>query len=115
MTTLKFILVLLNITLLVALFFLGYLFNRNNEVRKFKDYLNEQGYWVCKSFLDNIDPIHISEWDFHYKIKEYDKLKELYDSITDISYNKMLFSFKPLEEEYWLTEEQIDFLARNLR
>lgn len=115
MTTLKIILVLLVVTLSVALFFLGYFFNRNDDVKKFRDYLKEQGYWVCKSFLNDIDPIHISEWDFHYKIKEYNKLKELYDSITDISYYKMLFSFKPLEEEYWLTEEQVDFLARNLR
>lgn len=106
---------LITIIFAICFFMAEYIFSRNEEVGKFKNDLNNRGYQVCKSFLDNIDPIHISDWDFHCKMKEYDILSKTYDSINDISYYKMLLSFKPLEEEYWLTEEQMDFLARNLR
>ena len=40
----------------------------------------------------------------------YQDIFELWDIINNISYAKMLYSFKPLKIEYWLTEEELKLL-----
>ena len=46
-------------------------------------------------------------------MKDHQELVNVWNSIMDIPYEKFLFSFKPLRPEYWLTEEQLDFLRIN--
>lgn len=80
---------------------------RNIKVYSFQIYLNQHGYNICKKYLDSVEV-------FDEKTQnEFKLLNDTWDSITDISYEKMLFSFKPLKPEYWLNEKQLDFLRIN--
>lgn len=95
----------------VLLFLVNYFgFYRNLRVYKFREYLNDKGYSVCHKHLLSIP-------DEEYGPDER-AVHEIYhamwnwNSILDISYDKMLYSFKPLKEEYWLTKEQIKFLHK---
>lgn len=76
------------------------------EVRKFKEKLTYKCSEVCDAFIcfipNNRDTTLEEE-------EHYDKLKAIWMSIEDISY-RMLFSFKPLKEECWLSEEQLRFI-----
>ena len=42
--------------------------------------------------------------------KEMDEIDRIVDDILAVPYEKMLFSFKPLNVENWYTEEQVKFL-----
>jgi hypothetical protein len=77
-----------------ALFY--FFFIRNHNVCKFRCALNEIGYALTVSQVNS---------DKH---SEY--LNVWLSLLTDVSYNKMLYSFKPLKPEYWYTPEQINFL-----
>ena len=39
------------------------------------------------------------------------EISQMYGILGAVSYNKMLFSFKPLKVEYWFTEEEIKLLG----
>lgn len=92
----------------VILLFVGaWLLIRNFKVFKFQIYLNEQGYNICKKHLDSVEHFDEKAWN------EHELLENIWREITDISYAKMLFSFKPLKPEYWLNEKQLDFLRIN--
>ena len=80
---------------------------RNRKVYAFKMYLNEHGYNICKNYLESV--VYFDE----KTLNEHKLLQDMWDSITDIPYEKMLFSFKPLKPEYWLNEKQLDFLRIN--
>ena len=43
------------------------------------------------------------------EFKKHTYLHSVWNSINDISYIRMLLSFKPLKPKYWLTREQQDF------
>lgn len=93
------------VLLLILLGVLFYLLLRNDAVYHFQIDLNSMGYNVCRNHLDSCSG--------HYGYDEqtyHDKLVDMWNSISDISYEKMLFSFKPLNIETWLTKEQQDFL-----
>lgn len=80
---------------------------RNIKVFNFQIDLNQQGYTICKKHLDSVEL-------FDEKAQnEHEFLRDIWYEITDISYAKMLFSFKPLKPEYWLNEKQLDFLRIN--
>ena len=80
---------------------------RNIKVYNFQLYLNQHSYDICTKYLNSVER-------FDEKAQnEFEFLKDTWDSITDISYEKMLFSFKPLKPEYWLNEKQLDFLRIN--
>lgn len=84
---------------------LFYLLWRNNAVYRFQIDLNSMAYKVCRNHLDSCrDHYGYDEQTYH------NKLVDMWTSISDISYEKMLFSFKPLNIETWLTKEQQDFL-----
>ena len=83
--------------------FSAYFCYRNDAVYEFKKYLNHRGYNICREFLLSADIDSISD-------SEYEEMVAIWDSINNIPYEKMLFSFKPLEPKYWLTKEQINFL-----
>lgn len=90
-STFFFILIILPV---VALLYLG---DRNNKVYKFRIYLIELNY------LYGIRQIN--------KGVSFDDTVLIYDKAP--SYNRMLFSFKPLELKYWLTEEEIKALTES--
>ena len=99
-----FLIILGVLTLLVSYF--G--FYRNTRVYKFKEYLNDKGYSVCNKYLLSIP----GEEYGPDEQAVYETYHAIWNSILDISYDKMLYSFKPLKEEYWLTKEQIKFLHK---
>lgn len=84
---------------------LYYFLLRNDKVYHFRTDLNRMGYKVCQNHLDSCrDHYGYDEQTYH------DKLVDMWNSISDISYDKMLLSFKPLNIETWLTKEPQDFL-----
>lgn len=97
----------------IVLIFLGllligciYIGIRNNKVYEFVTTLNDMGYTICTNYLNSIEQVTKE------RIEEYERLYNLWNSIINISYNKMVFSFKPLKFKYWLTEKQIEFLKQ---
>lgn len=80
---------------------------RNFKVFKFQIYLNEQSYNICVKHLDSVEFLD------EKALEEHELLRVMWDEITNISYGKMLFSFKPLKPEYWLNEKQLKFLSIN--
>jgi len=105
MDTLFFIFLLL-LSLAMLAFVLVPL-TRNEDVYKYRCQLIDRSYNVCESYLMSIPPEEYGKENKEY----HDKLRNIWSSITNISYDKMLWMFwKPLEDEYWLTKEQIDFL-----
>lgn len=99
------------ISLAIILFgFSAYFDCRNDATFEFRKYLNHRGYNICREFLLSIDTHNTSDSEFEEKMRKYKEMVDIWDSINDISYKKMLFSFKPLEPKYWLTKEQINFL-----
>lgn len=78
---------------------------RNSKVYEFVINLSLEAFVKIRNYLNSCDEyLTDEEW------VEYVRQREIVESIYDISYSKLLFSFKPLEKEYWLTQEQIDFL-----
>ena len=74
----------------------------------FEQWLNERSYYIIASYINSCsNPMTVEELEN----KEY--LDSVWKSIMDISYDKMVFSLKPLKPKYWLTEEQQDFLRIN--
>ena len=94
--------------ILLALFgFCGVTLLRNEKVYQYRIQLCDRSYDVCESHLMSIPPEEFSKENKEY----HDKLRNIWASIMDISYDKMCWMFwKPLKDEYWLTKEQIDFL-----
>lgn len=77
---------------LIALWIMcGYIFARNFQVGKFRSKI------INLCYEHNLR--HILSNDSAY-VWFYDK----------VSYNKMLYSFKPLKLEYWWTKEEIERL-----
>ena len=81
---------------------------RNFSVFRFTQQLNERSYKIVINYLDSCGDYLTDD-----ESKKYKYLHSIWDSIMNISYTRMLFSFKPLTPEYWLTEEQQDFLNIN--
>ena len=89
-------------------FILGiYILIRNNSVYNFELLLNERCYEICQNHLDSLDKLTPEAMEDHQE------LVNVWHSIMDIPYGKLLFSFKPLKPEYWLTEKQLAFLRIN--
>ena len=83
-----------------------YIWIRNYFVCEFVTSLNETCYRVCLNHINKIYDCNNIE-DF---MKEHERLEDIWKSISDISYEKILFSFKPLKPKYWLNEEQLNFI-----
>lgn len=78
-------------------------------------YVNIRNYMVHSTILDWNSKCHYKCVKY-IKSKDYDETvaahyHEMWEDITNISYESMLYSFKPLTMEYWLTKEQIEFLT----
>ena len=99
--------ILLILILLALLGFCYVSLIRNDEVYQYRIQLCDRSYNVYTSYLMSIPSGEYSKENEEY----HDKLRNIWTSIVDISYDKMLWMFwKPLKDEYWLTKEQIDFL-----
>lgn len=101
---------IINFIFLILLALLGFccvMLVRNEMVYKYRCQLTDNSYKVCKSYLESIRDV-----DFGKEERDHiNELRNIWTSITDISYDKMVWMFwKPLKDEYWLTKEQIDFL-----
>lgn len=95
---------------LIGLIVSWYMLIRNEKVCKFQLALIDAGYNVVKEYLNTLDPDKIDDDTFNKGMEKYRELSDIYDSICNLSYDKMLFSLKPLKANYWLTGEQISFL-----
>ncbi len=95
------------VVLLVSLYALGFYFSvwRNFMVRDFMISLSERSYGVLKKCLDDCDSMEKYQ-------SEFPQMEKIADSIRELKFEKVLYSFKPLRYEYWLTKEQIDFLNK---
>ena len=99
------------ITFFVGLFWANIYFCllRNIEVCSFRKGISQ----VCRDrlieFIDgSVIPVDMDVYEAWKK--EMDKIDRIVDDILAVPYEKMLFSFKPLNVENWYTEEQIKFL-----
>lgn len=98
---------LIMFTLLIVFSLLSvYILIRNNFVYEFVTSLNETCYQVCLNHNDKIYDYNNLK-DF---MKEHEKLEDIWKSISEIGYEKMLYSFKPLKPKYWLNKEQLEFI-----
>lgn len=85
-----------NVILIIVLLCGIYLFIRNYKVYMFRVYIIDLIHDRTSALIDERAP--------------YKEIFEPWDIIINISYAKMLFSFKPLEMEYWLTEKELKLL-----
>ena len=77
-------------TLLIAFLLSSiYILVRNNFVYKFVTNLNETCYQICLNHNDKIYDCNNLE-DF---MKEHERLEDMWESISKIKYEKMLYSF----------------------
>ena len=105
-----FLFVLFTVLLILAL--VGLIFSliadyRNTKVRDYKIELSNRCCKVCNDYVLSIPNGCFGEEEEKYLFQ----LRLLWNTISNISYGEMLYQFwKPLKDEYWLTQEQIDFL-----
>lgn len=93
---------------LVLVVFCFYMLRRNNKVFYFSIGLSNLLFDELKRILNtykNDDELHEDEDNYNY-IKE--KIEFL---LSKHSYEKYLFSFKPLKLEKWFTKEDLEFIT----
>lgn len=83
------------LTLIIIQLYIIYIcFIRNIKVYKFRRYIAGLIYLKSLNMLNNNIPM--------------EEIDHLWDIINNVSYNEMLYSFKPLKLEYWFTKEEIE-------
>ena len=98
---------ILLILLILAIFSL-YLINRNNKVYYFNINLSNFLFDELKRILNT----YKDDYEFYEDEKNYYNIREKIQFLLDKhSYNKYLFSFKPLKLEKWFTEEDLEFIT----
>lgn len=83
-----------------------YMIYRNDKVANFKIMLGKLSHDIVLSYLYSLK----SDEELNRNKEYYDRLCKCKNEICNISYDKMLWSLKPLTIEKWLTKEQIEFL-----
>lgn len=101
--------IIFSVLLISLLIISSYFFIRNNGVYRFKTMLNDTGWSILHRYLKEA-PISADNEVYNAYMAEHGRMRDIWFSINDISYDKMLFSFKPLSPRYWLNEEQLKFL-----
>lgn len=95
----------------VGLIYAEHISRRNPKVYEFLTQVVDSGFSELKVKLKEID----TNWDdgrFKAAIEEYDRLSnKIYSLVTKYSYERLLYSLKPLEFEKWYTEEEIKLLG----
>ena len=83
-----------------------YLMIRNELVCKFLTHCSKA---ACNNMVNYINSMKDDE-EFNKNRDKYAVLLKMRDSIYEKSYDRVLFSLKPLKLKYWFTPEQIEFL-----
>ena len=97
--------------IVVVLIYLFYLLFRNNKVLNFRYLIIEGSYNYVKNFIDTDRYDTVQEYDEHEH--QYRRLMDkAHNTINKYSYDKMLFSFKPLKLEKWFSSEEIEFITK---
>lgn len=80
---------------------------RDSKVHQYRSHILQKCYNVCMAHLDSIP-----DSEYTQDKREYQQyLRQMWESIRNVSYDKMLFKFWiPLKDKYWFTKEQIKFL-----
>ena len=80
---------------------------RDSKVHQYRSHILKKCYDVCMAHLDSIP-----DSEYTQDKREYQQyLRQMWESIRNVSYDKMLFKFWiPLKDKYWFTKEQIKFL-----
>lgn len=80
---------------------------RDSKVHQYRSHILKRCYDVCMAHLDSIP-----DSEYTQDKREYQQyLRQMWESIRNVSYDKMLFKFWiPLKDKYWFTKEQIKFL-----
>ena len=98
---------ILLISLILVVFFL-YLINRNNKVYYFNINLSNFLFDELKRILNT----YKDDYEFYKDKENYYNIREKINSLLNKhSYDKYLFSFKPLKLEKWFTEEDLEFIT----
>lgn len=85
------------IMLIIAFWGWVYILIRNHKVYKFRIYIT--------------DLIYSKACDMINDGASYKDTSCLWNMIKDISYDEMLYSFKPLKMEYWFTDDELKLLG----
>lgn len=98
---------LILLIILIVIVFCFYLFYRNNNVYCFSVSLNNFLFDELNRILDT----YKDDNEFHEDENNYYKIKEKALFLLDkYSYNRYLFSFKPLKIEKWFNKEELEFI-----
>jgi hypothetical protein len=98
---------LILLVILILALFCFYILYRNNETYYFSVSLNN----FLLDELNRILDTYKDNNEFHEDENNYYKIKEKALFLLDkYSYNRYLFSFKPLKLEKWFTEEELEFM-----
>lgn len=92
---------------LIIVIFTIFILYRNNKVYRFKTFI---GSIVHKQLSDYLGRFEDDETFKEYSDEFYLLKRRLYAIESKYSYNKMLFSFKPLKLKSWYTKEEIGLL-----
>lgn len=99
---------LISLILLILIIFCFYVLYRNNKVYYF--FVNLNGFLFDE--LERILNTYKNDNEFHEDENNYYNIREKTYSLLDKhSYNKYLFSFKPLKLEKWFTKEELEFIT----
>lgn len=86
---------ILFLLLMIILLYMIYIcFIRNIKVYNFRKYIAGLTYLKSLNMLNDN--------------RSMEEIDHLWDIIRKVSYNEMLYSFKPLKLEYWFTKEEIE-------
>ena len=107
METVAIIILCFICALLVASF---YVMIRNHRVYKFQVIVGEMAFLVMDDFLSSVKAD-----EFVKRRAEYEETDRMIKRITSKSYERMVFSFKPLKLEYWYSEEEIAFIKKGMK
>ena len=85
---------------------------RNYMVYKYGKELTHRCYTICRGYTHGIyTPCSDEEFEIHRS--NMDANEQMWKSIeTAASYDKLLYSLKPLKDKYWLNEKQIKWLSQ---
>lgn len=92
---------LLNIIITIVILLATYINVRNFMVHKVVTDWNSLCHYKCVKYIESEN----------YDVAVAEHYHKIWNDISNISYESMLYSFKPLSMEYWLTKEQIEFLT----
>lgn len=70
---------------------------------------NSRVYTFRMSVLKDIDSEVTKRIDQNAITSE--EISQIYGILCEVSYTKMLYSFKPLKVEYWFTEEELKIMG----